>query len=168
MRQQKNDIVKGLNAHMGIPVVPTDTAGRKPNYPYLSYKIITPQENTRHSLVDVPIPSTNPNFTEDVMVVRKEQQHFTLSVNAYSMDEDESRDKAIDAADWFRHVGYHYLAGKNIIPINVGNITDRTTQIVDDYERRYGFDVRIRAARSVAKRIEGVESYTLTGNATTN
>ena len=164
MRQNKNNIVKGLHAHLNVDVVPTDTASRKPEYPYLSYKIITEQEPARFAIVYEAVPSTNPNFDTDVKVIRKEQNHFTMSINAYSMDEDEARELAIKAAEWFSFTGYHYFASINVAVIKVGEVTDRTQQLVDDYERRYGFDVRIRAAKGISKRLERIEGYAFNGS----
>jgi len=144
---------------MGMPIVPTDTAGRKPNYPYMAYKITTPYEGNTFSLADEAVPSENPKYDYDIKVTRKEQPHFTLSMSAYSDDEDKARDTAQQAADWFKFIGYHYFVTCNIVVISTTNVTDRTQQLVDDYERRYGFDVRIRAARSISKRIEGMETF---------
>ena len=163
MHKQRNDIVKGLHAHVGVNVVPTDTADRKPKYPYMSYKIITSHDSNTFSLVDAVVPSTTSGFEHDVKVTSKEQAHFTMSVNAYSLDEDEAHNLAAKAADWFKFHGYHYLVGCNIVVISVGSVADRTAQIVDDYERRYGFDVRIRAARGITKRVETIESHNIIG-----
>jgi len=164
MQANKNNIVKGLQAHVGKSVVPTDTADRKPDYPYLSYKIINIKDKSGFALVDEVVPSTTPGFEHDLKVTRKEQTHFTLSVSAYSMDDDEARDLAIEAADWFTFHGYHYLAGCNIVVISVTAVTDRTARIVDDYEQRHGFDVRCRAARGISKLLETIEEYNFTGN----
>jgi len=159
MRQNKNVIIMGLNEYINVPVVPTDTADRKPNYPYMSYKILSALEGNTFALVDEIIPSDNPAFQYDVEVTRKEQSHFTISMNAYSLNEDEARELAIKATDWFNFYGTRFLSSHNLVVVNTTNINDRTQQIVDDYERRYGFDVRIRAARGITKRVETIESF---------
>lgn len=160
MQALKNKIIKGLNEYMGCNIVPTDTAARKPEYPYLSYKITSPIENSGgFSLINKLVPSESEAFDYDIEVVRQEQAHFSLSVNAYSMDDDEACGFAIKAADWFKFMGYEYLISCNIVIVNVGNVGDRTAQIVDDYERRYGFDVRCRTARAIRKRVETIERH---------
>lgn len=160
MQALKNKIVKGLREHLGFHVVPTDTAGQKPEYPYLSYKITSSLENNGgFNLIDHVVPSDSPDFEYDIETTRSEQAQFSLSVSAYSNDEDEACRLAIRAADWFKFTGYAYLKDCNVIVVNVSNVSDRAIQIVDDYERRYGFDVRCRAARSVTKRVETIEQY---------
>jgi hypothetical protein len=94
-----------------------------------------------------------------VEVTRKEQTHFTLSVSAYSMDEDEARDLAIKASYWFSFVGYDRLKSCNVVAISVTAIGDRTVEIVEDYEKRFGFDVRCRMGVGVTKRIETIEDH---------
>jgi len=168
MRKSKNVIVQGLNAYLNVSVVPTDTTDPKPPYPYVSYKIISALEGDTFALVDEIVPSDNPNFQHDVKVTRKEQSHFTISINAYSLDEDEARNLAIETADWFKFHGYDFLKGHNLVVAKTGNIIDRTQQIVDDYERRYGFDVRIRAAREITKRVDTIESFTINQVVTAN
>ena len=163
-KEIKNGIVKGLHEHLGIDIVPADTASRKPDYPYISYKTITAIETARHSLIYETIPSTSEGFEDDVLAIRKVQEHFTLSISAFSMDEDEARDTAIKAADWFTFAGRFRLAAMNVAVISMGSVTDRTQLLVDDYERRYGFDARIRAARGIAQRMEGIEGHSLIGS----
>jgi hypothetical protein len=146
-------------------VVPTDPAGRKPAYPYMSYKITGPMDSAASfSLVDTTVPSETPGWETDVIVTRKEQTHFNLSVSAYSLDADEACGNAIKAANWFKFAGYDYLKAINVVVITVSNIGDRTTQIADDYERRYGFDVRCRSARGIEKRIAPIETPNMQGS----
>ena len=159
MRNIKNSIVKGLHEHLQVEVVPTDTADRKPKYPYLSYKITTSLESDTFSLVDDIVESDSLDFEYDVEVTRKEQAHFTMSINAYSDNDDVAHELAVKATNWFKFHGYFDLVNTNVAVVNVTSITDRTQQIVDDYERRYGFDVRIRAAMAIKKRIETIEEH---------
>jgi hypothetical protein len=157
----RNGIVKGLHEWLGCPVVPTDTADPKPDYPYISHKITSAQNNNTFWLEDEPVPSNNPDFEYDILTTRKEQPQFTLSINAYSDSDEAAYDLAVKVRDWFTFHGDLYFVDMNIAVVQATNITDRTQQIVDDFERRYGFDVRIRAARAIARRVETIESHTL-------
>jgi len=163
MKGIKDSLVKGMQEHLHVDVVPTDTAARKPKHPYISYKITNSLDSKTFSLVDEVVESYNPDFEYDVEVTRKEQASFTLSVNVYSDNNDEAHELAIKTADWFRFHGYFYFVEINVAVVNVTNITDRAARIVDDYEARYGFDVRFRAARAIKKRIETIESHSFTG-----
>ena len=163
LEEIRNGIVKGLHEHTGVPVVPADTTDRKPEGSYITYKIIsTANKSTTHSLVDKPIPSSDPRYEYDVLTTRIEQPQFTLSINTYSSCEISAYGTAQKAKDWFDFHGDLYFVDMNIVVISTGNISDRAQQIVDDFESRYGFDVRIRAARTISKRVEGMESFTLT------
>ena len=163
MRDIKNAIVKALHEYMAIPIVPTDTADRKPGYPYISYKITTSHEAETFSLVDNLVdnivPSLSERFNYDVEVIRKEQAHFTLSISVYSDNDDTAMALAYKARDWFKFSGYFYMVDMNIVVVNTTNITDRTQRLIDEFEWRYGFDVRIRAARDITKRVETIEEY---------
>jgi hypothetical protein len=156
-------IVKELHKFLGRPIVPTDTASRRPNYPYVSYKIINSQDAAAHALTDEAVDSTDPRFNYDVLTTRTEQPIFTMSINSYSMDEGEAYALAARARDWFIFYSDLYFVDLNIVTIGATIITDRTQQVVEDYERRYGFDVRIRAARAITKRVETIESFLLDG-----
>jgi len=163
MASIRNGVVKGLYEHIGCPVVPTDTVDRKPDYPYISYKITSSHDTSTFSLADEIAESTNPSFEHDVLTTRIEQPQLTLSINAYSNNDDEAYTLAAKARDWFTYHGDLFFVGLNIVIIKAANITDRTHQVVDDFERRYGFDVRIRAARAITKRVETIESFDLGG-----
>ena len=46
------------------------------------------------------------------------------------------------------HGAYHDLADKGIVIAEITNVGNRTTLIVDEAARRYGFDVRIRYTKA--------------------
>ena len=159
----RNQIVQGLHKHTGINVVPTDTADHRPDYPYITYKIISSHDSNTFSLVDEPIESGDPDCENGVNVIRMEQPYFNLSINTYSDNEEAAHNLAVRARDWFTFHGDFFFVDLNVVVVSATNITDRTQQIIDDFECRYGFDVRIRAARAIAKRVESIRSHDLTG-----
>ena len=163
MNDTVNSIVRELNARLGVDMVPADTASRRPEYPYVSYKVTSSLDSNTFALVDEIVPSVFPGFEYDVEVSRQEQAQFTLSVNTYSMNDSEAHGLAFKVADWFRFTGYFFLVDINVVVVGVTSISDRTQQLVDDYERRYGFDVRCRAARAVKKRVETIEAHIFNG-----
>ena len=163
LEEIRNKIVKGLHEHTGVTIVPTDTADRKPDYPYISYKITSSHDANTFSLVDKLIKAADPKFAHDIQVNRLEQPIITISINAYGENDGIAYDLAVKARDWFTFHGELYFIDLNVVVVNATNISDRTQQIVDDYERRHGFDVRIRSARAIAKRVETIEVYTLDG-----
>ena len=160
----RNTLIKALHEHLQCPIVPTDTAARKPDYPYASYKITSTQNNETFWLEDETVPSINPVFEYDVLTTRFEQPQFTISFNTYSNDEEIAYNLAVKARDWFTFHGDLLFVDMSIVVVHASNISDRTQQIVDDFERRYGFDVRIRSARAISKRVETIEHHSLSVN----
>lgn len=164
MTKIKNDIVRGLHEYLGCHVVPTDTPEERPAYPFLSYKITGPLSNTGgYSLIDKPIVTESGSCADSVELIRKEQATFTMSVSAYSLNENEAVELAIKTANWFNFTGYMFLKGIDVVVVNVSVIGDRTAQIIDSYEKRYGFDVRFRVAREIKTVIETIEQYSFNG-----
>ncbi|WP_396631576.1 LIC_12616 family protein, partial [Lysinibacillus sp. D4B2_S17] len=56
----------------------------------------------------------------------------------------ESFDKALEALEWFKGVGVYVHDESNIVVVDTQPITNRDTFTNIDYERRHGFDVRLR------------------------
>lgn len=157
----RNCIVKGLNDYLKMDVVPTDNVKKKPKYPYLSYKFISLNIPQNHHLITDTVPSENTEFDFDIEYTKIEQPKMIISISSYSNDEVESYDLALKAKEWFKFYGYYYLKANRIIVNHVGNVQDRTIQIVDDYEKRQGFDVTIRVVDIQKMRIETIEKINM-------
>ena len=153
----RNHIVLGLYSYLNKPVVMLEQTPHKPPYPFIAYKFITPY-----------IPQNIHNIKyedigEDIKEISTEQPHMTLSVTAYSHDDVESVDLAQKALEWFSFYGYDHLKEKDIIKVETQAIGNRDTLIVDDYERRNGFDALLRVSntmsmnRDVIKKIGGLK-----------
>lgn len=144
-RKIRNDIVKGLRNFLDVDIIPTDDIGKKPKYPYISYKFTTlkiPQGS--HNIYKNIILSNDNRFEYDIEYTREEQPKMVISISAYSTDDVESYQLALDIESWFKFHGYQFLKGNGIVVVDTSNIQDRTIQIVDDYEKRQGLDVTIR------------------------
>lgn len=159
----RNSIVKVLHEHTGAPVVPTDTTARRPDYPYITYKIISSYDSNTFSLIDEPIDTGKPDCGNGVKVIRMEQPLLNLSINTYSDCEETAHALAVKARDWFTFYGDFFFVDLNVAVVSATNITDRAQQIVEDFEMRYGFDVKIRAARAIVKRVDSIKTHDLTG-----
>lgn len=156
-------IVDKLYQYTERLVVPTDGEGKRPEYPFLSYKVTTlynppPNQGNHHKGL---IESSDNRFENDILETLEIQFSSTISFNAYSEDIIECQALAKKAYDWFKFVGYRDLKEINVIVIDVDPITDRSLLMVDNYEYRYGFDVRIRAAHFIERRIETIEEYSI-------
>ena len=146
-------LVTGLADHIDIPVIMANQNAPKPNYPFIRYTYTTPMNSI--------VPRAGSYYAEESGEMldygRKHHNRMTVSLTAISMDSDEAHEKALEAAEWFTWKGYFHLKENNIVVVRIEAMTNRDTLIVDDYERRVGFDVQLRVSSKVEKEIEWIE-----------
>lgn len=164
----KNGIVSGLYQRLQVPVVPTDTTQPKPPYPFVSYKFTTLYRPDASVMVRAPVentpePELKPDFEYDVEYTLKEQPQMVLSISTYSLDEAAAYNLAIQVQDWFKLHGYRYLKENNLIVVNTTALQDRSILIVDNFEKRIGFDVTLRTVHEQKTRVESIEAYVMEG-----
>ena len=70
----------------------------------------------------------------------------------------EAEDLAEKAAAYFLHTGYDDFLKLGVAVVDIGQVQPRTTLVIDEAARRYGFDVRIRYTRQDTRRISTVET----------
>ena len=86
---------------------------------------------------------------------------ITFSFNAYSLSSLEAKNLGKLAHDYFRFAGYQYLSDNGIIVVDVGNVQNRDLLEVDQYERREGFDVRIRTLDTIERITPEILDYNI-------
>ncbi len=156
----RNKIVSGLYEYMQTPIVPADQANRKPVYPYVSYKFVSlyiPEPGFKAQDEQL-IASPNPDFALDIKQISSDQPNMVLSFTAISKSDIESAGVASEVRDWFSIHGYDFLKEQNIVVVESTTATDRTGLMIDDYERRYGFDVRLRVLDAIENVVEYIET----------
>ena len=77
--------------------------------------------------------------------------------------DDESMELAERAQGWFLHSGYDYISAIGITIIDVTNVQNRETLLVDEEANRYGFDVTIRYVRQDTREIQPIEKIKIEG-----
>lgn len=160
----RNSIAAELYQYLQVPVVPTDTTQKKPRYPFVSYKFTTLHRSDAAVMIRSPVASTDSSFEQDVEYTLKEQPQMVLSLSTYSLDEVEAYDLALQVRAWFRLYGYRYLKELNIIIVDTTALQDRSVLLVDNFEKRIGFDVILRTISEQKTRIESIEVYALEGD----
>lgn len=142
MIEVRNKLVSLLHKHVEKPVIPNDTTGKRPDYPYIDYSVIT-----------VTNDAGGGNYSYDGSVERVDlQKQTSFSINSYSESEVEAYVLAKSAWDFFKlHVSIDDLT-----IVRISEVTNRTMLKVDEYERRFGFDVFIRYSEAVEKGVEGI------------
>lgn len=142
-------------------VVDTDNISEKPLYPFYSIKAVTIIEdageagNYSADFVD----SIDGRFKYDYLERLETQPNMVISVNAYGKDSFIARTAAMEAFGFFKFAAREILAKENYIIVDVLNVEDRTVLNVDNYEYRYGFDVRVRYVYGIERRAETIETY---------
>ena len=134
----RNAIVKGLHDYTQLLVVQSSTIGNMPKYPFITYSVTSPYLQL----------GMDEEYTEEINSVIRNRHVFhyerVFSFTIVAKEEGEAMDYCMRAMRYFRNAGVQELKDKGIVVVEVTNVTARDTFITIDYERRYGFDVRIR------------------------
>ncbi|MEQ6856073.1 hypothetical protein AAHH17_16455 [Lysinibacillus capsici] len=143
----RTPILKGLKAFTGSTVIMADQSTKPPPYPYYTIKLATIGES---------VGQVAEKSVGDEITIRQVLE-LDVSVTAFSNKLDESFDKAFEALEWFKGAGTYTLDESNIVVVNTQPITNRDTFINVDYERRHGFDVRLRVAAETTFNVGYIE-----------
>lgn len=150
-----SEIVNLLQAHISCPVILADQAAPKPPYPYVGIKETSPfiPQPGQPNITDEPL-------SQDIRQVATSQPTKVLSVTIYSDSFQTAETLSQQVHDWFSFTGERQLKEAGFVVVNVTAITNRDSLIIDDYERRRGFDVTLRfthVQESVVEAIEDVQ-----------
>jgi hypothetical protein len=157
-------IVSGLHTYLGLKVIVAEQAAKRPAYPYVTVNISSPliPEGLNKSVESANVPSSGPDFEYDVEYTATEHVTLAMSISTYSKNFDECHEIAAKAHSWFSFVGYEHLKSNGMVVANIGNIGERDSLIIADYERRNGFDVTLRAVHQMKRTVETIESINIT------
>lgn len=148
-----------LEQHTGITFVKADQEGaEQPPFPYALFKVTSPYIKERNA------GFSSPYEADGVQYDRFQGQHlFTVSFNAFAGNQEAAMDYAFQIHRWFLFHGQEPISEQNFAVVNVFNIENRTTHLVEHYEYKYGFDVQMRAAFEELKALEtAIESVDIT------
>lgn len=152
MIETRNKLVDLLHQHVLRPVVSNDTTARRPTYPYLDYSVTAVNNEAGEG-----------NYSFDGEIDRVDlQKRMSISINSYSEEETESYQLAKEAWNFFKH----HVDMHDLTVINQGEVKSRSVLVVDEFERRYGFDVFIRFEDSIEKQVGRIdpEKSSISGN----
>lgn len=144
------EVLKELSECVDVPVIFANQSAPKPKYPFITIKTMTANNpNGNHPSI------INENNTDGINQTFSAQVTSTISVTALG-NEDVSQEVQ-SVHDWFSFIGYRKLKEKGLIISDVGSIANRDSLIVDDYERKQGFDVLVRYVKVVERNLENIE-----------
>jgi hypothetical protein len=158
MIEKIKNIIAQLYRDTGLRVIQANTTAPTPPLPYATYNITAPYIKERGK----------GNFSiyndeSNTYLKRDEQFKITISFNVYSDKNESTIDWAIKLRQWFLFFGSDFIRDLNIAVVNVGNIENRTTFLVDSYEYKHGFDVQLRLTEEQIRTIETIEKVNLGG-----
>lgn len=152
-RNNEKSIVNGLEAYLSkekpCKVIRRNQTAPIPDYPYSAYTITT------------SVVSNDKGYCEEVS---EDGKHMWKELNQIwsftfqSDDDEEARQKALEAWDWLSAVSDLYLSDLGIVVVRVGNVTNRDTMLTIEYEHRYGFDVTFRLVHEIEMPYEIIET----------
>lgn len=149
----RNKIVSNLYGLTGKPVIFIPTENPIPPYPFTTYSFISTYiDGASHEELK---PSTSGYVNRELVT----QSEFSLSFNSYSRDSIECKQLIKTVWDFFKHSGYHKLKELDLVVVEVTNIENRDILEVDKYERREGFDVRIRVVDTISRQVETIDKF---------
>ena len=157
----RNNIISGLYNYINVPVIllnqakPKSKNENKIQYPFVGYKITTPYNSEGGQ--DVVTVSDIPN-SDEVELTRSEQPTITISLTAYSTDEDEALQTALECRKWFEFIGEDYLKENDIVVVNLTSVQNREALIAGDFEKRIGFDIIIRVTSKIKRIVTTIDS----------
>lgn len=153
--QARNAIVSGLEEHIGCPVLLSEQIPEIPDFPYCYYSVLTPRA-TNYSFGLLETQSVPGGYVQR----RSEPVSATMSFTFCSMNRETEdggfifgEDEALELSE--KAHGFFLLNAHNIsteygdvVISNVGSAASRTSFLVEDSVRRYGFDVRFSYIRT--------------------
>jgi hypothetical protein len=142
----------------GLRIIQANTTAPKPPLPYAVYNITAPYVKDRGQ----------PNITtrdagEELYLQYEEQYLVTISFNIYADKNETTIDWAMKLRQWFLFFGQDFLQENGIAVVNVGNIENRTTFLVDSYEYKHGFDMQLRMTQTAEMPTEWFNTVTFKG-----
>ena len=150
----RNTLVSSLAAALGLPVLLSDQVQPEAEVPFIVYSVTAPYASTGELGDHTQTVIENEDGTEALIDNRREQPSATFSFTAcsenrwdgeeYVYGDDEAQSITEKAIGYLLQGGYNDLSNKGIVVAEVTNVGNRTTLVIDEAARRYGFDVRVR------------------------
>ncbi|MEB6549079.1 hypothetical protein MXL46_08215 [Heyndrickxia sporothermodurans] len=146
------EIIAQLFKDTGIRVIKANQLASTPPLPYGVYNITSPFIKDR----------ARPNeFAANDKKIFEQQYQQTVSFNIYGNTTEEALQKTNDIHRWFLFMGREFIHDQNIAVVEITNIEDRTTFLVDSYDYKYGFDVRFRFEERIETSIDWIEKINI-------
>lgn len=139
----RRPVIAGLKSYTTHPVIMADTTGNQPAYPFYTLKVTLTGQGIGQVAEAMDVKMGLSSIEQDTEMI--------LSITCHAADISEAHDLTYKARSYFLGKGHIELSDQNITVVDALAITNRDVFLNIEYERRYGFDVRLR--------IRGQESF---------
>ena len=130
------EIRKALATDTALTIIRADQDGTTSPRPFATYKVMGDRKGTGRETIE------HIDSTHALEEKRNQNRTITISLHAYGKTHNEAYETAQKLRKWFGFKGAQSLEALNVSALP-GNVTNRTTFLVDSYDEKYGFDVVI-------------------------
>lgn len=139
-----------LSSYTGAITIQAETTGKQPPYPFIAVKQTSPAIGVGQPAIK------NVGTTQSI----EQDYEMVLSFTAHGAAIESATDTAQKAHLYFLGKGAIELSDHNIAIVDVLPSTNRDVFLNIDYERRVGFDVRLRLRVQESYEIDVIEKVT--------
>lgn len=157
----RDAIIPALSQYCGSPIILADQIGPRPKVAHMTYKMTTPYGKSPGQAEETAV-----EINGEYKLKRVSDYKTTISFTSYAMDEVDSIDLAQKVHDWFSFDGLDTLQSIGVAVVMLTDVTNRDAFVINDYERRNGFDVILRVTHTQYKNIEWIEKVEINKEAT--
>ena len=145
-------LADGLENYVVHAVIQAETKHKQPPYPFIAIKQTSPSIG-----IGVPTVFTGKDGTQTI----EQDYEMVLSLTAHSDAIESATDLANKARNYFLGKGTIELSDAYIAIVDVLPATNRDVFLTIEYERRIGFDVRLRVRDTETYNIDVIEQVTV-------
>ena len=165
----RNAVVKGLEAHIGCVVIPSEQIADKPKPPYCYYSVLSPR-SSGHAFGLKEVTDTHEGAVERRSEPVSATMSFTFcgenreTEDGYIFGDDEALALAEKGFGFFLLNGHCIMTSAgDVVVRNIGTVSVRSGFVMEDTVRRYGFDVRLSYVRTDEKPTDTIPSVNPSG-----
>lgn len=150
-------LIPAISKHCTAPIIMADQMGERPKVPHATYKLTTPYGKAVGQAEETGVV-----INGEYKLQRLSDYKTTISFTAYAMDDDDSVVLAQKIYDWFSFAGIDVLQSIGVAVADQTDVINRDAFVIEDYERRNGFDVILRVPHQQLKGIEWIDVAVIT------
>ncbi len=141
-------VARGLKAALGVPVIDLNSGGDVPAGAFMTYDFDGFGAETAGQPVIQQTASQR---------IEEEAALITVSLMSYADPRSAALTQALQARDWLKTAGRDALKALDVVVVRVEDVQNRDVNLGEEWERRYGFDVELRATDRITTELEWIE-----------